>query len=243
MKKIGIITIGQSPRPDILPDMMMILGEGYEVIEAGALDDYSLEEIQKLDLGKGEHLLVTRMRDGTEVMVSEEFVEPIIQQRITEVEKEGVDVILLLCTGRFPEFEAKSLIVKPSEIMKGAVNAALRKGRLGIVLPGKKQIAGRPRERVEIGGAPFREEPRPNTAQLHGLWPQDEADSQREDREARDPGQRSRRQGSERVGVLEHNEVSEPGFPILFIPLKKFLLEERKKGVKHSRPGTRRFRG
>jgi len=151
MKKIGIITIGQSPRPDILPDMMMILGEGYEVIEAGALDDYSLEDIQKLDLGKKEHLLVTRMRDGTEVMVSEAFVEPIIQQRITEVEKEGVDVILLLCTGRFPEFEAKSLIVKPSEIMKGAVNAALRKGRLGIVLPGKKQIAGRPRERVENG--------------------------------------------------------------------------------------------
>lgn len=151
MKKIGIITIGQSPRPDILPDMMMILGEGYEVIEAGALDDYSLEDIKKLDLGKKEHLLVTRMRDGTEVMIPEEFVEPLIQQRITEVEKEGTDVILLLCTGRFPEFEAKSLIVKPSEIVKGAVDAALRKGRLGVVYPGKKQIAGRPRERVENG--------------------------------------------------------------------------------------------
>lgn len=151
MKKIGVITIGQSPRTDILPDMMMILGHGYEVVEAGALDDYSLEEIQQLEFETKEHLLVTRMRDGTEVKIPEEFVEPLIQQRIIEVEKEGVDVILLLCTGRFPEFKSKSLIVMPSEIVKGTVNAALRQGRLGVVYPAKEQIAARPREKVENG--------------------------------------------------------------------------------------------
>ena len=85
MKKIGVITIGQSPKTDILPDMMMILGKDYEIAEAGALDDYTLEEIQKLECDADEKLLVTRMRDGTEVKIPDEFVEPLIQKRIIEL--------------------------------------------------------------------------------------------------------------------------------------------------------------
>lgn len=151
MKKIGIVTIGQSPRTDIIPDVKRILGEGYEIVEAGALDDYTLEEIRQRQFDPKKGLLVTRMRDGTEVKITEEFIEPILQQRINELEKKGVDIILLLCTGRFPEFKSKSLIVKPSEIVKGAVNAALRKGRLGVVYPAMEQIASRPRVRMENG--------------------------------------------------------------------------------------------
>jgi len=139
--KIGLITIGQSPRGDILPDMMMIMGHGYEVVEAGALDDYTLEEIRGLEIGPDDYLLVTRMRDGTEVRITEEFVVPLLQQRISDLEGEGVGVILLLCTGRFPEFRSKALIVMPSEIVKGAVNAALRRGRLGVVYPARGQTA------------------------------------------------------------------------------------------------------
>lgn len=151
MKKIGIVTIGQSPRTDIIPDVERILGEGYEIVEAGALDDYTLEEIRQRQFDPKKGLLVTRMRDGTEVKITEEFIEPILQQRINELEKKGVDIILLLCTGRFPEFKSKSLIVKPSEIVKGAVNAALRKGRLGVVYPAMEQITSRPRVRMENG--------------------------------------------------------------------------------------------
>jgi len=139
MKKIGLITIGQSPRTDILPDMMMILGHDYEVLEAGALDDHTVEEISQLQVGPDEHLLVTRIRDGTEVHIADEFVVPLIQRRISELEELGVEVILLLCTGQFPEFQSKALIVMPSEIVRGAVNATLRKGRLGVVLPAKEQ--------------------------------------------------------------------------------------------------------
>ncbi|MFQ6053455.1 MAG: AroM family protein, partial [Candidatus Bathyarchaeia archaeon] len=89
-----------------------------------------------------DHLLVTRMRDGTEVKITEEFIVPLIQRRIADLEEMGAEVILLLCTGRFPEFESKSLIVMPSEIVRGAVEASLRKGRLGVVYPAKEQTAG-----------------------------------------------------------------------------------------------------
>ncbi len=139
--KIGLITIGQSPRPDILPEMKRILGDEFEILEKGALDDYTLDDIKKREAKAGDHILVTRMRDGTEVKVTHELVVPLIQQRVSELDEEGVKVILLLCTGRFPEFQSNALIVMPWEIIRGAVNASLRKGRLGMVLPAKEQAA------------------------------------------------------------------------------------------------------
>jgi hypothetical protein len=35
---VGLVTIGQSPRPDVVPDMVEIIGPGVEIREAGALD-------------------------------------------------------------------------------------------------------------------------------------------------------------------------------------------------------------
>jgi len=139
MRKIGLVTLGQSPRADIMPDMMMILGHEYEVLEEGALDDHTLEDVKKQKIAPDEPILVTRMRDGTEVKVTKKFIVPLVQKRITELEEEDVGVILLLCTGKFPEFESKALIVTPSEIVKGTVNASIRKGKLGVVYPAKEQ--------------------------------------------------------------------------------------------------------
>ena len=38
MTKVGLITVGQAPRSDVVPDMAAILGGGVEIVEAGALD-------------------------------------------------------------------------------------------------------------------------------------------------------------------------------------------------------------
>jgi protein AroM len=141
MKKIGLITLGQSPRTDILPDMLMILGHDYEVLEAGALDDQTLEEVSRMEIEADDYILVSRMRDGAEVKVTNKFIVPLIQRRINELEGMGVEVILLLCTGKFPEFESKTLIIMPSEILRGAVEAALRKGKIGVVYPTQEQTA------------------------------------------------------------------------------------------------------
>lgn len=149
--KIGVATIGQSPRPDVVGEIRRVLGQDIEILEAGALDDLTLDEIQKIEPKPGEGILVTRMRDGTEVKITHDFVVPLLQERITELEGKGVNLILMLCTGRFPEFKAKSLIVMPSEIIRGVSRAALREGRLGTVLPSIQQIGGAPRERVNDG--------------------------------------------------------------------------------------------
>ena len=48
MTKVGLITVGQSPRSDVVPDMAAILGGDVEILEAGALDGLSREQIAPL---------------------------------------------------------------------------------------------------------------------------------------------------------------------------------------------------
>ncbi len=149
--KIGVVTIGQSPRPDVIGEMERILGKGYELLEKGALDDFTLEDVQKIKIEEGQGVLVTRMRDGTEIKITHDIVNPVIQKRITELEAEGVEIILLVCTGRFPEFESNVLVVQPSNIIRGVTKAAMRKGRMASILPSMQQVGGSPREREEDG--------------------------------------------------------------------------------------------
>ena len=43
--KIGALTIGQSPRKDVIPEMREVLGTEVDIVEKGVLDDLSLEEV------------------------------------------------------------------------------------------------------------------------------------------------------------------------------------------------------
>ena len=45
-KKIGAITIGQSPRNDLIPEIESYFG-GAEILQMGALDGLDKSEIQK----------------------------------------------------------------------------------------------------------------------------------------------------------------------------------------------------
>jgi len=47
-----------------------------------------------------------------------------------------------MCTGAFPQFESKGLVVTPQEILKGVLNGSLKKGKLGVVYPTEEQMPG-----------------------------------------------------------------------------------------------------
>ena len=55
MKKkiIGTVTIGQSPRGDIVTEILQILGSDYKIIEAGALDGLSQQDVAAFQPGPG----------------------------------------------------------------------------------------------------------------------------------------------------------------------------------------------
>ncbi len=140
MKQIGMLTIGQSPRDDLIPGLMEILGDDYTIVEAGALDDLTYEDVQKIDLNPEHYILVSRMRDGREIKITKKYVVPRMQKQLDRIEEQGVRLTVVMCTGKFPQFQSKGLVVTPSEILKGVIEGSLKEGKLAVVYPTEEQI-------------------------------------------------------------------------------------------------------
>src|SRR4030066_250014 len=123
LKKVGMITIGQSPRIDIIPEMREVLGTEVEIIEAGALDGLTLEEVKKFYPKGRDYILCTRMSDGTEVVVAKRFIVPRVQKCIDLLSQRGAEIIVFICTGLFPPFSSKKLFVEAQKILDHSILA------------------------------------------------------------------------------------------------------------------------
>lgn len=141
MKKIGIITIGQSPRKDITLDILPILGDKVEILEIGALDDLTREDIEKEKPRDGEKGLISILNDGSSVFFSEKFIIPRLQNCIEKLEKEGVELILFLCTGKFSyNFKSRLPLFFPYDILKNLVPLFARNSSIGVITPKAEQV-------------------------------------------------------------------------------------------------------
>jgi protein AroM len=140
-KRIGVVTIGQTPRPDIEKLVDEILGKDYQLSVIGALDKLKLSDMPSFR--DDEYLLMTGMRDDKGgrkgVRVTREFLTPLIQNIISEIEDQ-VDVIVVWCAGRFPEFKSKVFVVRPCEVLKGVVDAIFSEGKIGVLYPSRLQL-------------------------------------------------------------------------------------------------------
>lgn len=155
---IGAVTIGQSPRPDVLDEMRPLLPPGVRIVEAGALDGLSADEVHTLRPGlqgaggaraipddldvvpaADDHPLVTRLRDGREVVVSRQRLLPLVQRAVERVEGEA-HLVMMLCTGTFPRFRTTRLVLHPEHLLLYAVQAAAGGARVGVLTPSAAQI-------------------------------------------------------------------------------------------------------
>ena len=140
-KKIGMVAVGQAPRTDIMPGMKRVLGADVQVIEKGALDGLSLDEIQSLYPKEGMTTIVTRLADGTQVIIGEEEIIPRVQTKIKELNREGVELIVLLCTGHFPRFQSECLLIESQKVVDQCVAALIREPHaLGVMVPLPEQM-------------------------------------------------------------------------------------------------------
>ncbi len=93
--KIGAVTIGQSPRDDIIPEIREVLGPEVEIVERGALDGLSLKEVNDFYPGPRSPILITRMKDGTEVKVTKKHILTRLKKCILDLEGKGVEISIL----------------------------------------------------------------------------------------------------------------------------------------------------
>ncbi len=139
MKKIGLVTIGQSPRIDLVPEIQPIVGFDVEIVQKGALDGLTMNEVGALEPVEDDEVLVTRMADGTEVRLAERRIFPLLKKRIKELEDQKIKVIFLACTGQFPPIESTSLIVRPQVVLHHVVTSVAKELKLGVIVPDELQ--------------------------------------------------------------------------------------------------------
>lgn len=142
MIKIGAITIGQSPRDDVVGDILPILGEEVTLLQAGGLDGLSREEIQGFAPSPSDYVLISRLRDGSSVVFAERYILPRLQRCIETLEDQGAQLILFLCTGDFPPvFHSKVPLIFPCKVLNGLVPALASRGKIAVVTPTQQQVA------------------------------------------------------------------------------------------------------
>jgi len=149
---VGTVTIGQSPRVDLIPEIEQVMGLGggghVRILEAGALDGLTLDEVSRLAPGPDDYVLVTRMADGTSVKIAEKHILRRMQEKIDWLSAQGADVIALVCTGEFPAFRCDRMLVVPQRLLFHVVSAVAgaqpggdgHRFRLGVMLPDADQV-------------------------------------------------------------------------------------------------------
>jgi len=108
-----------------------------EILEVGALDGLSQEEIEALHPREEDEVLVSRLRDGRQVKLRRDKIEDRLKLLIREIE-DRVDLIGLLCTGKFEGLSSRKLLVEPSLILTKVVES-LNAATLGILIPDPAQ--------------------------------------------------------------------------------------------------------
>lgn len=164
-RKLGFVTIGQSPRDDIVPEVLGWIG-AVQHVERGALDGLSAGEIGNLRPSPEDYTLVTGLRDGSSATVAKRRILPRIQTAIADLEEEGAEAVLLLCTGEFPEVEHRCPLLASERLFVGGVRTLAHGARLGVICPLAQQIRETREKWADVGadlrveaGSPYNDGP------------------------------------------------------------------------------------
>lgn len=140
MKKIGLITIGQAPRTDIMEDLWPMLSDAFEIYQRGALDGLSETELAALAPEPGNTVLVSSLLNGTAVTMAEEKILHLLQDCIGDLERKGVCAIMFLCTGDFKDnLKAEVPLIYPNRILAGLIPALCTNSQLAVLVPEEDQ--------------------------------------------------------------------------------------------------------
>jgi protein AroM len=132
---IGVLVIGQAPRPEIEAELREVLGDRVPIRVAGALDGLSRAEIDRLRPSGAHDALFTNLPDGVGVVISKAEVTKRAQARLDALAEAGIDVTLMNCTGVFEGLVPRGHLVFPSAVLTGLVHGLLPRGRLGVFMP------------------------------------------------------------------------------------------------------------
>ncbi|CAD2072277.1 AroM family protein [Phocicoccus pinnipedialis] len=136
--KLGLLTIGQPPRNDIVSTFESVLSDDIELIQKGALDSLSEEELDEVRATDEEVTYVSKLRNGQSIKISEDKLVPLLKKELKDLEKQ-VDMVVMLCTGDFPMLNYNKPIIYPDKVLTNMVDALNFNQKMGLLIPLEEQ--------------------------------------------------------------------------------------------------------
>jgi len=143
---IAAVTIGQSPRPDIVGEIALF-APGATWVESGVLDGLDEAEVAALAPQEADTPLVTRAF-GRTVLVGEQAISGRVRFAIRDVAPKA-DVVILLCSGLFDALGTVASavpIVVPGRVFDAVLTAVAGQSRLVVMAPHEGQAEAQRRK-------------------------------------------------------------------------------------------------
>jgi len=140
MAELGIIVLGQTPRPDLQKTYGALL-PGVSIRIGGALDHCSTQEIESLVESGGDYPLLVILADGTTREISLFKLLPHLEQQAERMAEAGIKTALLMCAGNFPDLCSPIPVIYPGRVVPAVVSGLSRNRIVGIVTPNKGQVS------------------------------------------------------------------------------------------------------
>lgn len=134
--KAALVTIGQSPREDILGEIQALFLPKLEICEYGLLDGMSAEDLQRMRPGPSELQLVSRLRDGTQVLLGESLLIERLKKLLSLLlQTQRIHIIGMLCSHDFPCLHLMLPVVFPGVVLRFVLQEMLKPKKIGVVVP------------------------------------------------------------------------------------------------------------
>lgn len=136
---LRLITIGQSPRDDIVSEMVDYWTPCPTIVQVGALDNLSIEALRQMAPSGSEPQLVSRLRDGSEIILGKRKTTRRLQDLLNG--PASCTASALMCTGRFDSLRPSGLFFDAHALVDDLVESMARGlSRIGIVVPLAEQV-------------------------------------------------------------------------------------------------------
>lgn len=133
--RIAVITMGQTPRPDVMHELRTILGD-LPYSEFGVLDGVPLKVVEEMTPCADEPSFFTRLRDGRHVILEAEGVARRTAALVEHVDGLGYDLLILAMTGIRARLSTRTPLIHGQYAVEAWVSALTAgNSRIGIIIP------------------------------------------------------------------------------------------------------------
>lgn len=134
--------MGNSPRPDLITDLRMVIPLKIPIIEIGILDGLSTKKVNKMVAKDNNKQIITKIKSGETIILNSVLVKKSINKIILnlELDKDNNDNILIACDENYSfqhikKKEQIKTIFLPYQILTQSISTIINKKRIAILLP------------------------------------------------------------------------------------------------------------